>query len=160
MAKGEPSTLIDVFKETGIEVPKSRRKEALEAAADYIKEQILVRSGEGKTSVQGGRWKRSLTPEYRERKADESGVTFANLELHGDLLDALDARPEAGKVRVEIDDESQWGKAEGNLLGTYGQPTEHPEKAREFMPHKRGQRLHKEIMEGVADILREYAEED
>lgn len=160
MAKGEPSTLIDVFKETGIQVPRSRRTEALEAAADYIKEQILLRSGEGRSSVQGGKWKRSLTPEYRKEKAKESGVTFANLELHGDLLDALDARPESGKVRVEIDDTSQWGKAEGNLLGTYGRGTEHPEQAREFMPHKRGQRLHKDIMEGVAEILRDYAEED
>lgn len=160
MAKGEPSVLIDVFKETGITVPKDKRKEALEAAADFIKEQILLRSGEGKTSVQGGNWKRSLTPEYKKVKAAESGVTFANLELHGDLLDALDARPESGKVRVEIDDQSQWGKAEGNLLGTYGRPSEHPDQAREFMPHKRGQKLHRDIMEGVAEILRDYAEED
>lgn len=156
MAKGEPSTLIDVFKETGINVPKERRREALTAAADYIKEQILSRTAEGRTSVQGGKWKRKLSEEYKKIKEAETGISFANMELHGDMLDALDVVPEGDKVRIEVGAD-QADKAEGNLLGSYGR-SEDPSKAREFMPHKRGQHLHKSIVDGLADILKEYAD--
>lgn len=156
MAKGDPSTLVDIFKDTGITVPKAQRREALSAAADYIKEQILSRTADGKTSVQGGKWKRSLSPEYKKLKQAETGVGFANMELHGDMLDSFDVKPEGDRIRIEVGSD-QVDKAEGNLLGSYGSSPD-PAKAREFMPHVRGQKLHKEILAGVADILREYAD--
>ena len=158
MAKGDPHHIVDVFKETGVKVPKKQQRAALRDAADYIHEQILSNCGEGKTSVEGGKWKRRLSPEYKKRKAEESTATFANLELEGDLLDSLTVKPADGKIEIQVSDD-QRDKAEGNLLGSYGRAPD-ASKAREFMPHARGQKLTKEIMEGVADILREYAEED
>lgn len=158
MAKGDPTHVVDVFKETGVKVPKKNQRAALQDAATFIHEQILSNCGEGKTSVEGGKWKRKLSPEYKERKAQESTVTFANLELEGDLLDALKVKPDGGKILIEVGGD-QRDKAEGNLLGSYGRSPD-PSKAREFMPHARGQKLSKEIMEGVAEILREHAEED
>ena len=156
MAKGDPFHQLDVFKETGIKVPKENQREALEASAAYIKEQILLNTGDGKTSVEGGKWKRKLEPEYKKRKGEESGVSFANLELSGDLLDALDVRVEGSKVTIEVGD-GQEAKAEGNLLGSYGRDPD-PSKAREFMPHARGQKLTKKIMEGVAEILEGFTD--
>lgn len=158
MAKGDPHFIVDVFKETGIKVPKANQQAALEESAEYIKEQILSNTGDGKTSVEGGKWKRKLTPEYKKRKGEESTATFANLELHGDMLDALKVEPKGGKVEIEVTGD-QKDKAEGNLLGSYGRSPD-PSKAREFMPHARGQKLTKEIMKGVAEILRSHAEED
>lgn len=157
MAKGEPLHTLDVFKETGVTVPKKNQREALEAAASYIQEQILLNTGEGKTSVQGGKWKRKLTPEYAKRKADESSANFANMELSGDMLDALEVRAEGGKITIEVTGDEA-AKAEGNLLGSYGRDPD-PSQAREFMPHARGQKLKKDIMAGVAEILESYAEE-
>ena len=156
MAKGEPYHELDVFKETGVSVPKARQREALEASANYLKEQILSFTGEGKTSVQGGKWKRKLEPEYAKRKKEESSVGFANLELNGDMLDALDVKPKGGKLVIEVGGD-QAAKAEGNLLGSYGRD-ENPANAREFMPHKRGQHFRKEIVNGLREILQEYAD--
>lgn len=157
MAKGDPLHTIDIFKETGIKVPKKNQREALEASAEFIREQILLNTGEGKTSVQGGKWKRKLSKGYADKKADESTANFANMELSGDMLDALEVRAEGGKVTIEVTGD-QADKAEGNLLGSYGRSPD-PSQAREFMPHARGQKLKKDIMEGVAEILQEYADE-
>lgn len=154
--KGDPSTLIDVFKDTGISVPKAKRGPALEACADFIKEQILLRTSEGKTSVQGGKWKRTLSSGYKKEKLAETGVGYSNLELQGDLLDALEVSPESGKIRIQVSDD-QAPKAEGNLLGSYGRNPD-PSKAREFMPHARGQKLHKEILSGLKEILEGFAD--
>lgn len=151
---GEPTYIFDPFKETGVDVPAENRREALEAAADYVKEQILLFSGEGKTSVAGGLWKRGLSPEYKEEKAEESSVTYSNVELTGDMMDALEVEPEGERLRVEITGD-QRDKAEGNLLGSYGrEPNE--DKAREFMPHKRGQHFRKEIIDGLRELLESY----
>lgn len=155
--KGDPSTLVNILDQLGLDIPKEKQREALERAADFIKEQILSRTADGKTSVAGGHWKRTLSPEYKKRKAEESGVAYANLELHGDLLDALEVRPEGGRIRIEVGAD-QAAKAEGNLLGSYGRSPD-PEKAREFMPHVRGQRLHKEIMDGLKDLLSEFEQD-
>ena len=157
MAKGDPSTLVNVFKDLGLNIPPENRKEALAAAADFIKEQILSRSAEGKTSVAGGRWKRSLSKEYREKKEAETGEGVANMELSGEMLDALEVMPEGDKIRIEVGGD-QVDKAEGNLLGSYGGSPD-PEKAREFMPHVRGQKLHRQILDGLAELLQDYVED-
>lgn len=158
MSKGDPYYEFNPFKETGISVPKESRAAALEECATYIKEKILANCGDGKTSVQGGLWKRKLSDGYAKIKKEESSSVFANLELHGDLLDSLDTFIKGqNKVVVAITDDSQLDKAEGNLLGSYGR-TENPDNAREFMPHKRGQKLSEEIMEGVREILEGYSD--
>lgn len=147
----------DPMKLTGVKVPKENRADALDEVATFVKEQILSRTADGKTSVKGGRWKKKLSPDYLKKKKEETGVGYANLELSGDMLDALDTKVVSGKVRIEIAGEEA-GKAEGNLLGSYGKDPD-PSKAREFMPYKRGQELSPEIMDGVKRILRRYEEE-
>ena len=144
----------DPMKLTGIKVPKEDQGDALEDVATYVKEQILSRTAEGRTSVKGGRWKRKLSPEYLKKKREETGVGYANMEFSGDMLDALDTSVSGTKVRIEIAGEEA-GKAEGNLLGSYGGEPD-PSKAREFMPYKRGQELSPEIMAGVKQILKRY----
>lgn len=147
----------DPMKLTGIKVPKESRDQALEEVATFVKEAILSNTADGKTSVKNGKWKRSLTPEYKKRKAEESSVGFANMELTGDMLDALDTYVDGRRVAIEIrGDEAD--KAEGNLLGSYGRSPD-PGKAREFMPHKRGQELSSDIQRGIAQILKRYEEE-
>lgn len=158
MAKGDPHHIVDVFKETGVQVPKKNQKAALRDAAEYIKEQILSNCGDGKPSIENGKWIRGLKEPYKTKKGEESTANFANLELHGDFLDALKVKPQDGKVLIEIADKDQLGKAEGHLTGKYGKHSEI--RPREFMPHKRGDKLTKDILEGVAEILRSHAEED
>lgn len=146
----------DPEKATGVSVPKNSREEALQDVADYVKEQVLSRTGEGRSSVKGGRWKRKLTPEYLKRKKQESGANFANLELGGDLLDAFETGVQGRKVFLAVEGD-QAPVAEGNLLGSYGREPD-PSKARQFMPIGE-QELAPEIMAGVKRILERYQED-
>jgi hypothetical protein len=161
MAKGDAYHEFDPFKLTGVKPSKSRdsRDAALAEVADFVKESILNNCASGKTSIDGGLWKKKLTPEYKKEKLKESGVGFANLELHGDLLDSLDTKVAGKKIIIEITDSAELGKAEGNLIGSYGRDP-NPDNAREFMPHKRGDRLTPEIMRGVKEILQQYEDDD
>lgn len=148
----------DPEKLTGIKIPKKDRREALEEVADFVKEQILAKTADGESSVQGGKWKRKITKDYwKNVKSDESSANFANMELTGDMMDALDTLVVSGKVRIQIAGQEA-DKAEGNLLGSYGRSPD-PSKAREFMPHKRGQQLSSDIVSGIAKILERYEED-
>lgn len=151
----------DPFEAAGIdpsEIPRGDRREAAEAAAAYVKEQILSYTAQGKTSVEGGLWKKKLTPEYKKEKAKESSVTYANMEESGQMLDALDVEAMSSKKIKILIDGDQADKAEGNLLGSYGR-TPNPDNAREFMPYTDSMQLRSEILSGVRDILESYAED-
>lgn len=147
------------FKETGISVPKDKKEEALSAVQDFVKEQVLSYIGEGKSPVAGGHWKKNLSKEYAKRKQNESSVKFSNLELHGDLLNALEVIEVNGsRLSLEVSgDEAP--KADGNNRGTYGKEQPNEANSREFIP-KEGQTLRKEIWKGIEDILLDYAEEE
>ena len=60
----------------------------------------------------------------------------ANLTLSGDMLYALGEYQKIGKSYIEIGYEKgseENGKAEGNILGTYGKSIPNPSKARDFL---------------------------
>lgn len=145
------------MKLTGVRVAKENQEDALEEVATFVKEQILSNTADGKSSVKGGRWKKKLTPGYLKKKKEESGVGYANLELTGDMLDAFDTSVVGRRVRLEVSGDEE-GKAEGNLLGSYGRSPD-PSKARQFMPLG-SQQLSPDIISGVKEILERYQEED
>lgn len=147
----------DPEEETGIRVPKNKRAEALEAVADYVKESVLSTVGDGATPVEGGKWKKSLSKAYKKRKGDVSSSNFANLELHGDLLDSLDVKKRrGGTLRLTVA-ESQMDKADGH--NNFSGKSKLPE--RNFIPDaSRGQRLSPKIRRGIKSILEEYSEDE
>ena len=77
------------------------------------------------------------TKEYKE-SADFKAVgktSRVNLKLSGDMLDSLDILSNKDGVLTigyEIDDEVA-GRVEGNVIGSYGQPTGSVSKARDFL---------------------------
>jgi len=142
----------DPIAETGIKVRKEDREQALEEVATFVKEEILNRTGDGQTSVKGGRWVKDLRPDYKKKKLEESSVGFANLELEGEMLDSLETGVRGRKVFIEVGDD-QRGKAEGHLTGQYGKQS--ATRPRQFMPVG-GQELAGPIMNGVRKILRRY----
>lgn len=134
------------------------REEALADVAEYVKDQVLLNCGEGRSPVSGGQWKRTLSPEYKKRKVDEGGSNFANLELSGDMLDALDVVNGRGsKLRLQVEGSEEAAKADGhnNFSGKSPLPP------RQFIPNaKKGQTFKREILNGIRDILERYAEDE
>lgn len=146
----------DPFELAGVEPPESprKRRQALKEIGEYVKGEILDYVADGTSPVSGGKWKRSLSPEYRKRKAEISGVTYANMELSGDMLDALEYVI-TGDTELEIKiDGDEGDKADGH--NNHSGNSELP--AREFIP-KPNQTFKRDIIRGIREIAEEFAED-
>lgn len=151
--KFKPYTF-DPLEDLDIEVPKSARREAREAVASYLQEEILNYIGEGRSPVAGGVWRRKLTPEYLKKKEQESGAGFANLELSGELLDSLTVTVRGSKVVLDVGSD-QYGKAEGHITGQYGDGKMKADYRRQFLPQG-DEEFKKSIQDNIKRILREF----
>lgn len=148
----------DPFKLTGVKVPPENRDDALEAVGNYLLESSLSEIGSGRSPVAGGPWKRGLSTEYKKIKKEESSVTFANAELSGDMLDALDVKKVSSNRLFYGIEGDQAGKLEGNNVGSYGRD-EDESKARRIVPVD-GETFKPSIIQGMREILEEYADEN
>jgi len=145
------------LEEIGAEIPRNKRAEARQAIADFVKESVLAKIADGKSPVSGGPWKRSLSKEYKGVKADQSGVGYANLELSGDLLDALEVVVDGSEVVLRVSGD-QADKAEGNNLGSYGKSPD-DSKARRFIPLE-DETFKRDIWSGIREIASEFEDGD
>lgn len=150
----------DPFAKFRVDLPASKKEEAKAEIADFVKEQVLSKIGEGESPVQGGPWKKKLSKEYKSVKSEQSSSGFANLELTGDLLDSLEVvTKRGGTLSLEVKG-SEAGKADGNNRGTYGQSDRTDNsKARRFIPIGR-ETLSKDIWDGIEQILKSYEDEN
>lgn len=140
------------IKDLDLQIPKDKRREALQAAADLIKTEMLDYIGEGKSPVSGGKWIRGLTKEYAKKKSEESGADFANLELSGDLLDSLSVEATSSSITIDVGSD-QKDKAEGHLSGLYG---EHSRiRPRQFMPQG-DETFKRSIISKLKDLLSDF----
>lgn len=137
----------------GKDLSPGDKADALSAIADFVKEQVLLYVGDGESPVSGGKWKRSLSPDYLKQKKKESGVNFANLELTGALLDSLDVVRVGDKLSLQIlGDEAPKADGHNNHSGKSSLPE------RRFIPDE-GQKFKKDIMAGIKDIIESYESE-
>lgn len=141
-----------------VDVPESKRPQAAKQIADYVRDEALRHIAQGKSPVQDGNWKRDLESKYKKKKSKISGVTFSNLELEGEMLDAFEVVIDGDILVAQIEGD-QAGKADGNNRGTYGKSRGSKAKAREFIP-KSGQTWNETIWSGINRILDEYKDED
>lgn len=149
--------MVDITKKVNIKNlnkiknPDERRK-ALEEAGDFILDQILKRVSQGQSPVKGVKAFDALSPAYKKIKKEISGSTRPNMELFGDMLDALEMRIEGSKLEVGIfQDSGQADKADGhnNFSGDSKLPK------RRFIPQK-NQTFKKNITQGIDRIISEY----
>jgi hypothetical protein len=130
------------------DVPESVREELVDEVGAYLVESILDYVGEAKSPVAGGKYKATLNQAYADR--EKAGDDTANLDLNGDMLQALTFEPdyENGTVKIGIFDSSQTPKAYNHNVGdTLPQ--------RQFIP-KEDELLKAEIIRGVKRIIEEY----
>lgn len=136
----------------GFDIDPDLKGEALSLIADFVKEKVLSYVGSGESPVAGGKWQRKLSPAYKKRKDEISGVGFANMELTGAMLDALEVVDHKGVLALEISGEEA-AKADGhnNFSGDSKLPP------RQFIPNaKKGQNFKRDIISGMAEIALQY----
>jgi len=128
--------------------PKDRARVKNEVG-EFIIEEILLRVADGKSPLKGTpRWSK-LSSKYA--KDEKGGNTTPNLELDGDLLDALEfKRGKGNKIEIGIFDKDETGKADGhnNHTGKSKLPK------RRFIPDDTEQ-FYKKITDGVKEIISE-----
>lgn len=118
---------------------------------ELLVEQILESLADVKSPVQGGDYKRTLSELYGAKKKKETGSDKANLDLHGDLINAIDYRVKGNTIQVGVFDSDNAGKADGhnNFSGLSKLPT------RQFLP-KDGQTFRKDIVDLVNETVDNY----
>ena len=142
MPKNVVSSTMKISKKLG----RNERLAIAEEILDYIKER--TNRGHGKNDRP---WRGSKANEYS--KSYKNSLDFkqksskgrVNLELSGDMLTAIEAKQKSGEIKIHIPfSEDEWGRAKGNILGSYGKKAGNKSKARNFL--ELGRKDHSEIM--------------
>jgi hypothetical protein len=129
-------------------IPKAKWDEVKDEVASYIKEQMLVDFSDAISPVTGRKFK-ALSKDYKEYKSTQSSSVIPNMELGGDMLDALDAVSGKGsRVTVGWTDPVESAKAFNHTTGD-------TLPKRPLLPGPK-ENFRSEIMDGIAAILDEY----
>jgi len=131
------------------DVPLSKRKAVKKEVGNFIVEEILRSVSSAKSPVSGGKYKAVLNKDYAKNM--KGGNRTANLELEGDMLDALTFKDTDRGIEIGIFKKSEVPKADGhnNFTGKSKLPT------RQFIP-KSGQTFNRDIENGVASIVNKF----
>lgn len=119
-----------------VDLPEELDSEQVEEVADLIVERIVERTIQGKDK-DGSRF-----PKYSEAYKNSFDFKVAgkagnvDLQLSGDMLAALQILKVQKNNKIEIGFEKgsdENARADGNIRGTYGQPSPIPGKKRDFL---------------------------
>lgn len=123
-----------------IELPEKLKPNQRQAIAQEVIDFIVDRTQKGK-DVKGNKWeglRGEYTPEYQKSldfKIAGKSKKKVDLTLSSEMLNDLEIIKQAkGKIVIGYGrGNNSRGKAEGNILGTYGQPTPRRGKSRPFL---------------------------
>lgn len=113
-----------------IKIPKGFTKQERLSIASDILNYIRDTASSGYSPIDGSRFVK-YTKEYSTKK----GSKFVDLTLSGKMLDAIKLLKEKdGQLVIGYNvSDKEAGKAEGNQIGSYGQPSPNSEKERPFI---------------------------
>ena len=138
--------LVDVSK-----LDTSQKSIIKKEIGEFIIDKILLDVAKAKSPVTGEGWD-SLSKEYRKEKVKKGSSGRANLELSGDMLDALKMKEYNRGIEVGIFDYDQAQKSDNhNKFSAKSRRTGVPE--RQFIPRK-GQMLKEKIMKDTVKLAK------
>jgi len=129
------------------------KDELKDEVGNFVLEQILEDASDGRSSVNGRFWKK-LSSEYREFKQEDVGSGDPNMELTGDMLDALEFKPYRDGVEIGFFDKKEAQKADNhNKFSAKSQKTKLPK--RQAIP-KKGEVFRPAIRNEIKQIIKEF----
>jgi hypothetical protein len=154
---GKLQYVIEPFDIAGVTpITAADRKAALNEVADYLHETVLSKIGSAVSPVAGGKWKQTLSADYKAIKQKISGSAIPNMELYGDMLDALVTKAFTATDQVALVIEgAQAEKADGHNKLT-GRKNFTPE--RQFIPGA-DDKFKADILAGIKRIVKSYDSE-
>lgn len=138
------------------DLSKSEISQAKREVGQIAVEEILRFVSESKSPVSKESWKKTLSKEYRAQKKKKGGAPVADMDLTGNMLTALRAKPGKGDtVEVGIFTKSETGKADGhnNFSGDSKLPR------RRFIPEE-DQKFKRSIVKEMKKVLEELGDGD
>lgn len=136
------------------QLTKSDKKDILKNINEFAIDRILSDVGNQMNVVTGKPWRKTLSKEYKEFKVKEGGRPYANLELHGDMLDALKGKVvDDNTSEIGIFNNEQAMKADGHchteVFGISKLPL------RQFIPNEfNGETLRSGIMRDLVRLAK------
>lgn len=130
-------------------LPAHIKNDIIQEAGEFLVEQTLLSLGDAKSPVSGESFP-ALSKEYKAKKVAEGGRPVPDLELAGDLKDALTFRPTETGLEIGFFG-SEADKADGHLKFS-GRENHTPK--RRFLPAE-GQNFKRDIVQEVDRIVSE-----
>jgi len=144
----------EISSEIEIEMPsgltEAQRNRIKDEAGELIIDHILGRVGKAESPIRGADWP-ALSKEYKKFKKAQGRGSKANMEFHGDMLDALEyVRTDSG-VKIQIKG-GEAAKADGHnqFGGESGLPK------RQFLPEE-GDKFKGSLTSDIKSIVAEEA---
>jgi hypothetical protein len=141
------------------ELSPDKKRNLKQDVGEMIVDLILEKASSIESPVQGGKWKKELSPEYKKIK-QKMAPGVPNLELTGKMLDALKFKPYRDGVEVGLFKDA----GETNLLKSQNHnkwnKKAHKSKTpeRQFIPRK-GQKFKKEILNELKTLAKEVVDD-
>jgi len=142
----------DIYSELELDlsdVPREDRVDVKDQVGQFIIEQILKSVGSVESPIEGGKFKKTLSPDYRAKKKAEGYSPIPNLEVSGNMLSSLDFKNSSSGIKIGIfGDSENAGKADGhnNFSGESNLPE------RVFLA-KSGSTFKKDITDQINNII-------
>ena len=135
-------------------IKAGKKKEFMEKVGRYLVDSMLDMIADGNSPVEGIGEFKELNPEYAEE--EKGGNRTANMDEHGDMLQALTYKIVGNTLKIGIFDERQAIKSYAHNTGFKGHPyLEGKAPKRQFIPGK-DETLDEDILRGVGGITDEY----
>jgi len=153
--QGTPSkTVSEIDLVSDLLVSAETKRNIKRDVGDYLIEKTLQYVADQQSTVTGEKWPK-LSKEYSALKNAEGATVAANMELSGDMLNALTYRNTADGVELGFFDSEAW-KADGHLKFS-GEENHLPQ--RRFLPAE-GQTFKREIASEIESIIADYIGKD
>lgn len=143
----------DPLKGVRRKLSKEKQEEVMDDVANFVKEEVLLHVGSGKSPVSKGGSFKALSKEYKKVKRKAGAGSSPNLELTGDMLDSLVVTNKDKFLRLEHSDSDESKKADNhNKFTSKSKRTGVPR--RPYIPRDfEGESLNKKIKSGIKKIV-------
>lgn len=150
-SQGSPSRTTTTIDLEISDLPADLQREIKQEAGEFIVEQVLLAMSDGDSPVQGESFP-ALDRDYKKKKVAEGGQSIPDLEVSGDLKDALTFKATDEGIEVGFFG-SQANKADGHLKFS---DRENGIPQRRFLPAE-GQRFKSDIADQIETLIADKA---
>jgi hypothetical protein len=96
------SSEIDLFSDSQVRLTSDQRRAISEEVGEFLKEQVVLSINALESPISGGKFKKTLSPEYKKEKVKQGGSPVPNLQLSGEMLDSLDYRVTSKGIELGV----------------------------------------------------------